>query len=192
MTIYLDECKKRGRQKRGGSTTTPSHTTNTEKVDLDPQHPFAVLRLDSENTLAAEEYFEAAASTTANDRSGLNFVTPAIDPTIQYENEDLFEKFFQYLRTPLVEATQAYAKAVGTRRAAGERRRLDSLTGKFARTTAVLGLMGEGYTQEQIAEQLSISRNQVKYIIELVQEAYARFAADSSRQSSKASHLRAQ
>ncbi|MGO9263996.1 MAG: hypothetical protein ACLQBA_03760 [Candidatus Binataceae bacterium] len=192
MTIYLDECKKRGRQKRGGSATSPSQTTTTESSDLDPQHPFEVLRLDLENTLEADEYFEGADPITANNSSKSNFVTPAIDPTLQYENEELFEKFFEYLRRPVADATQSCANAVGTRRAAEERHKLESLMSKFARTTAVLSLVGEGHTQEQIAAQLGISRNQVKYIIELVQEIYARFAADSLRHSSRAAHSREQ
>ena len=58
---------------------------------------------------------------------------------------------------------------------------MQSLADKFARTMSVLSMMGEGHTQEQTAEQLGLSRNQVKYIIELVQEAFERFSGHSER-----------
>jgi DNA-directed RNA polymerase specialized sigma24 family protein len=191
MTIYLDECKKRGRKKRGGGGSHPSESSATsENVDRDSQHPLEMLTLETEATFDGEEYFEGAASSTARDKSVSAFATPAVDPTPQYENEDLFAKFYEYLRKPIADATQAYENAVGTARAQAERQKLESLTKKFTRTTAVLSLMGEGYTQEQIAEQLALSRNQVKYIVESVQEAYARFAADSVQYSTRASRLR--
>jgi DNA-directed RNA polymerase specialized sigma24 family protein len=192
MTIYLDECKKRGRQKRGGSGTAASSSmevTAASNEASDLQHPVEMLVLNQQ-AMGDDADFEPAASITANTNSAGGFPQPAIDPTIQYENEELFEKFFEYLRKPVADAAQACANAVGTRRASAERYKLESLTSKFARTTAVLGLMGEGHTQDEIAEQLDISRNQVKYVIELVQEAYARFAADSCRNSSRVSHSR--
>lgn len=194
MTIYLDECKRRGRQKRGGSGTAASSSmvaTATSNEASDLQHPIEMLALNQE-AMGDDADFEPAASITANTHPAGGFSQPAVDPTIQYENEELFDKFFEYLRKPVADAVQSCANAQGTRRAAAERYKLESLTSKFARTTSVLGLLGEGHTQDEIAEQLGISRNQVKYVIELVQEAYARFAADSSRQSTRASHLREQ
>ena len=80
------------------------------------------------------------------------------------------------MREPLDRATAQYEAAWSPGRAAAERRKVETLTQKFTRTMAVLSSMGEGYTQEQTAGRLDISRNQVKYIIELVQEAYLRFA----------------
>jgi DNA-directed RNA polymerase specialized sigma24 family protein len=63
---------------------------------------------------------------------------------------------------------------------------------------AVLSALGEGYTQEQTAQRLGISRNQVKYVVELAQEALQRFTAlsthrvDVARQSTPGvpSHVR--
>jgi DNA-directed RNA polymerase specialized sigma24 family protein len=193
MTIYLDECKKRGRQKRGGSGVEPPVSkapTATPTDDLSIPHPIEMMTLESETAYDGADSGDDWISAAANNKPLAGFATPAVDPTLQYENEDLFDKFYEYLRSPVADATQAYADAQGTGRASTARRRLDSLTNKFARTTAVLGLMGEGYTQEQIAQQLTLSRNQVKYIIELVQEAYAKFAADSSRPSARTSHMR--
>ena len=193
MSIFLDECKRRGRQKRGGSGVAPPESTVvSENIDTDSQHPIEILRLESENESDSEDACEVAESTSAYQRSVIPAATPAIDPTLQYEHEDLFEKFYEYLRKPLVDATRAYANAANRGRAHAERRRLDALTSKFARTTAVLTLMGEGCTQDRIAEQLAISRNQVKYIIELVQDAYARFAADSRRHAARPPHSREQ
>jgi DNA-binding NarL/FixJ family response regulator len=105
---------------------------------------------------------------------------PFVDPTAQYENDDLFEKFYAYLRRPVDDAVEVLHNAQRQGSAAAERRKVESLTQKFSRTMSVLSVMGEGYTQEQTAERLSLSRNQVKYIIELVQEAYAQFTAETA------------
>jgi DNA-directed RNA polymerase specialized sigma24 family protein len=180
MTIYLDECKKRSRKKRGGSNLLES-SSSIDRVVGHAQHPLEMLTFETEATLRSAEYFEGAASVSAMDTSVSAFASPAVDPTTQYENEDLFERFYEYLHKPIVEATQAYAIAQDARQARVERKKLDSLTSKFARTMDVLSLMGEGYTQEQIAEQLGLSRNQVKYVIESVQEAYVRFTAEPGR-----------
>jgi DNA-binding NarL/FixJ family response regulator len=45
----------------------------------------------------------------------------------------------------------------------------------------VLSTIGEGYTQEETAQRLGLSRNQVKYVIEILQEAYQRFTAHAAR-----------
>jgi DNA-binding NarL/FixJ family response regulator len=145
------------------------------------------LRLDCAAAHDGEEEIVGAAPAMAHGLRGST--VPAVDPTPQYEAEDLFERFYEYLRRPVEDAARACANAAGTRRAGAERHKLDSLTRKLQRITAVLGLMGEGYTQAQIAAQLAVSRNQVKYIVELVQEAYARFAAPSRGATTRASHL---
>jgi DNA-binding NarL/FixJ family response regulator len=102
------------------------------------------------------------------------------DPTLQYEYEEYFAKFYEFLHKPVSDAARAYESAPDIRRAEVERQRLKSLAAKFARTTTVLSMLGAGNTQEQTAEHLGISRNQVKYIVEVVQEAYERFAAVSA------------
>lgn len=185
LTLYLDECKKRGRRKRGGTGVAPAPkvTSTTANDQGEAIHPLDMVVLESEPGCDDEERFDDSASITAGGQTS-NFVAPGVDPTLQYEHEDLFEKFYEYLRKPLADATEAYELARNNRAARAERQKLDSLTAKFARTTDVLALMGEGYTQERTAERLGISRNQVKYIIELVQEAYTRFAAASTRASS--------
>jgi DNA-binding CsgD family transcriptional regulator len=183
MTIYLDESKKRGRQKRGGTAQVSSSSTPTTSMSVHEStvpHPIEILTLDPGPAYDSAHSNEETGA-TARSQSVTEFSTPAVDPTLQYENEDLFEKFYEYLRKPVSEATIALVNAQSPREVNDARRKLESLTAKFSRTTAVLALMGEGYTQERIAEQLSLSRNQVKYIIELVQEAYARFAGDSTR-----------
>jgi predicted transcriptional regulator len=45
----------------------------------------------------------------------------------------------------------------------------------------VLSMRIEGQSQNDIAELLGISRNQVKYIVEQVQQAYEQFAAACAR-----------
>ena len=102
---------------------------------------------------------------------------PVADPTLNLEHTEFLEKFYGYLRQPVEEAASACLQAQTRGKAAAERARLDSLTQKLDRTLAVLTLMGEGYTQEETAAQLHLTRNQVKYIVEKVQEAYLRFTA---------------
>jgi DNA-directed RNA polymerase specialized sigma24 family protein len=182
MTLYLDECKKRNRRKRGGAGAAARQHAVMADGDH-AQHPLTVMELDSGHEFDSEDRFEDSASIAARDDTPRAFVTAAADPTPQYEQEDLFEKFYEYLRKPVADATQACEVAGNARQVRAERQKLDSLAAKFDRTTSVLALMGEGYTQEATAERLGISRNQVKYIIELVQDAYIRFTAASTRSS---------
>jgi hypothetical protein len=65
--------------------------------------------------------------------------------------------------------------------AKAERKRMDSLGSKLDRVIGVLTMRIEGHTQEDIAQVLDLSRNQVKYIAELVQEAYEQFSAMCTR-----------
>jgi DNA-directed RNA polymerase specialized sigma24 family protein len=180
-TIYLDECKKRGRRKRGGEVATAA----AECTDDASSHPIERL---AEETFAAddgeERFDEANPARTADGITGSN--AASVDPASQIESEDLFEKFYEYLRRPLDDAVEAFHIAQSGGRAAAERRKVDSLTEKFSRTMSVLSVMGEGYTQEQTAERLGLSRNQIKYIIELVQDSYAQFTAQAARHATQA------
>jgi len=80
-------------------------------------------------------------------------------------------------------AEAAYAAARAHGAATAERRKWDSLRQKLSRSVEILAAIGEGYTQEQTAQRLQLTRNQVKYVIETLQDAYARFAAQSGRPS---------
>jgi DNA-directed RNA polymerase specialized sigma24 family protein len=187
MTIYLDECKKRGRKKRGGSGFSRASSPSVDSGE-DSAHPLGQMGAEPFGTLGGEEEFGTDFTVPVNDVPS-SFVGSSIDPTSQYEDKEFLEKFYAYLRRPLDEATEAYEQAQLKGRATAERHKLDSLSNKFARTVSVLTMMGEGFTQEQIAERLSLSRNQVKYIIELVQDAYARFDTASARSSIRAAHV---
>jgi DNA-directed RNA polymerase specialized sigma24 family protein len=174
-TVYLDECKKRGRLKRGGSGDRILDCRMSDgRDDSLPQHPVELATLDSKVAFDGEECFDEAFPTILGDNAA------ASDPTLQYEHEEYFAKFYEYLHKPVSDATRAYENAPDIHRAEIERQRLKSLAAKFARTTTVLSMLGAGNTQEQTAEHLGISRNQVKYIVEVVQEAYERFAAVSA------------
>jgi DNA-directed RNA polymerase specialized sigma24 family protein len=174
-TVYLDECKKRGRLKRGGSGDRRlAYRMPEDDCDSLPQHPVALVTLDLKVAFDVEECFEEAFPAIESDNAATS------DPTLQYEHEEYFAKFYEYLHKPVSNAARAYDNAPDIRRAEIERLKLKSLAAKFARTTTVLSMLGAGNTQEQIAEHLGISRNQVKYIVEVVQEAYERFAAVSA------------
>jgi DNA-directed RNA polymerase specialized sigma24 family protein len=180
MTIYLDECKRRGRRKRGGQGIHEADASEPlGKEELTLPNPVEVFTLDSGPELDAED-FDRSPSLPANGSSPAGFAVRANDPTRQYEDEEFLEKFYEYLQKPVDEAAAAYRKAQLTGSGSAERRRLESLTKKLTRMISVLSMLGEGYTQEGTAERLGLTRNQVKYIIELVQEAYERFATASS------------
>ncbi|MGB6308348.1 MAG: hypothetical protein WBF89_11170 [Steroidobacteraceae bacterium] len=139
MSLYLDDYRRRRRQKRGGEAD---------------EWPSARLRANAE-----------CAST---------------DPIRTLEDEEYFERFYAYLRAPVEAAESAYEAARLRGGGVAERRKWHSLAQKFSRTMAVLTGIGEGYTQEQTAERLQLSRNKVKYVIETLQDAYARFATHSA------------
>jgi DNA-directed RNA polymerase specialized sigma24 family protein len=187
MTLYLDECKKRGRQKRGGTLVLEKTSGSSAEQDSS-QHPVELVTLDSLADGDTEDPIEEARSGRAIHDS-LSEVPAGSDPTEQFEDQEFLERFHQYLRAPVDAAAEAYHKAQAHGRAAAERHKLESVSRKFERTIAVLSSMGEGYTQEQTAERLGLTRNQVKYIIELVQEAYQRFSATSIGSSSPSASL---
>ena len=181
--IYLDECKKRGRQKRGGTANHASEAiAPADQIASAATHPREMLDLNEED----------ASETRANGIPPKSLAEPdsrlpaaSVDPTSQYEDDDLFEKFYRYLRKPLTDSIESFQSAPIGKIADAERKKVETLTAKFDRMTAVLALMGEGYTQEETAEQLELSRNQVKYSIESVQEAYLRFSATSTHVSTR-------
>jgi DNA-directed RNA polymerase specialized sigma24 family protein len=156
-SIFLDECKMRGRQKRGGAVMPPVTPDATEADE------------PGEASLDVASYVPLSASMRE----------PAVDPTREYESEEFFNKFLEHLRGPLDRAVEAWQRESGSAAAAAAKRRLESLTGKYTRTIAVISAVGEGHSQERVAELLNLSRNQVKYIVEQVQEAYAQFAASA-------------
>jgi len=175
LTLYLDQCKSRGRKKRGG-TGAKSSDAGSAQHPLDAQPIEAGIEYGGEYDGAEPESggLTAQASESA--------LAPSVDPTRQLEEAEFLEKFHQYLRRPVDEAMSAYQDAAVRGKATAERRRLESLSEKFARTMSVLTLLGEGHTQENTAERLRLTRNQVKYIVELVQESFERFtAADRAR-----------
>jgi DNA-binding CsgD family transcriptional regulator len=106
----------------------------------------------------------------------------SVDPVLEQIDEDFCEQFYKHLRKPVEEAETAYQEATARGgRGEAERKRLESIAKKNERLMTVLAMRIEGRTQEEIAENLEISRNQVKYIVELVQSAYEQFCATAAR-----------
>ena len=172
QSLYLDECKALGRIKRRGPGLSLAASGAC--------HPLARIDLDDEES--AYEYPDRGASSApmAMVLDG-DIADVAIDLESDLAGEEFCEKFYAYLRRPLELAEDAYRIAAAKGPAKAERKRVDSLSGKLGRVIEILTLRIEGHTQEDIAQALGISRNQVKYIAELVQEAYEQFAAACTR-----------
>jgi DNA-directed RNA polymerase specialized sigma24 family protein len=167
QSLYLDECKARGRKKRGGAGV----STAEEGTGAPPGLSAFVLEDDDPETDHEDR---------GTGRAGVVFgpaEAVAVDPAEDPIDEDFCERFYEYLRKPLTDAEDAYARAAAAGKGTIERKRLDSVSAKHARLMSVLSMRIEGHTQEAIAEALDLSRNQVKYMAEQVQEAYRHFCA---------------
>jgi DNA-directed RNA polymerase specialized sigma24 family protein len=166
-SLYLDECKARGRKKRGGggaSSASPG------------EHAL--------QTLAPFDLEEGSASFEEDGQAPVFLIDAqelASDPTAEVIDEDFCEQFYRYLSKPVDDAQEAYRRAALTGKAEAERKRLASLSEKHARFMTVLSMRIEGQTQEAIAEVLGLSRNQVKYMTEQAQAAYEQFCAAAER-----------
>jgi DNA-directed RNA polymerase specialized sigma24 family protein len=178
QNLYLDECKARNRQKRGGAGCSIAEPADTAADAADATaHPLARISLDEENSPR-----EPTDAGECGGPAAISFgCAAAADPESDRIGEEFCQKFYAYLRRPLDAAEEAYRLASVNGAAKAERKRLDSLSRKIERVIAVLSMRIEGQTQEAIAEALGISRNQVKYIVEQVQEAYEQFAAAGAR-----------
>ena len=175
QSLYLDECKSRGRKKRGGTGVVPMADSAAEDPD-DPTHPLTRISLEENGAPEdALESDEASGLTAAG--FGAAAADPAFDPATDQISEEFCQRFFAYLRKPLADAEEAYQQASARGAAKAELKRLESISEKNERMISVLTLRIEGETQEAIAERLGISRNQVKYIVELMQSAYEQFSA---------------
>lgn len=182
-TTFLDEIKRQRRRKRGGTDGSDSDCGAGADDPQAPEglaHPLDAVPDDAQARCEADEWlFEEQVS---GRRSG--FVTHAlpltVDPVNGYESAELLERFYEYLRGPVARAARALEEARVRGRALAQQRRFECVSRKFSRTMAVLSMMGEGYTQEEAARQVGLSRNQVKYVIENVKAAYERFAAGDS------------
>ena len=163
QSLYLDECKFRGRLKRCGPDT---------------WHP--LIRINLEDEESSDEY-SAQIAAPRQMVFASDLADAPVDPESDLAGEDFCEKFYAYLRRPLDLAEEAYRIAAANGPAKAERKRMESLGSKWDRVIGVLTMRIEGHTQEDIAQVLDLSRNQVKYIGELVQEAYEQFSALCTR-----------
>ncbi len=179
-SLYLDECKRRARRKRGGvgiQAVSSHNGSSWPMVHADDSGRFLFDNPDTDLDSDSDSRFDDVSDLSFAAAVPPRRVAAAIDPTPQYEHEQLFEKFYEHLRRPVDEAVEAFTNADAESDARAARRTLESVTRKFSRTVSVLAMMGEGHTQEQTAQRLGLSRNQVKYILELVKKAYTHFVA---------------
>jgi DNA-directed RNA polymerase specialized sigma24 family protein len=177
QNLYLDECKARNRQKRGGAGCSIAEPAGAAADPGDATaHPLARISLDEESS--QQEPTDAG---ECGGPAAIAFSCAVADPESDRIGEEFCQKFYAYLHRPVDAAEEAYRLASLSGPAKAERKRLDSLSRKVERVIAVLSMRIEGQTQEAIAEALGVSRNQVKYIVEQVQEAYEQFAAAGLR-----------
>lgn len=175
-STFLDELKRRRRKKRGGSAARniESDYGMYDTAEL-RGHPLESIP-DELDATCDQEFWRATHSTVeGHSRTPATTLQIPTDPASCYEGEEFLQQFYEYLRAPVARAARALGEAQETGRASPEKCRLDRMSRKFSRTMAVLSMMGEGYTQEETARGTGLSRNQVKYTIETVKQAYARF-----------------
>jgi DNA-directed RNA polymerase specialized sigma24 family protein len=178
-TLFLDEIKRRRRRKRGGvQVRAPAHELAACVMGDAADHPVELVPDEPQGDSGDWSWLDQHPTPEAESLAAASMPSRDLDPVVRYESEEFLHRFYEYLRAPLARATRALEEARGTGLELSERSRLESVSRKFSRMMAVLSLMGEGYTQEEAARRVRLSRNQVKYIVESVKEAYARFAAD--------------
>jgi DNA-directed RNA polymerase specialized sigma24 family protein len=166
LTLYVDECRRRGRLKRGGSmSATPSTHTPSGDACIGALYETEALNSEGESACGNEP---VGYSPSIPDRHE----TIEIDVATRIEQHDVLEKFYAYLREPLDRALERCAREPASRAA---EQRAAKLTRKFDLMMEILGRIGEGHSQVQIAQLLGLSRNQVKYVVESVQQAYEGF-----------------
>jgi DNA-directed RNA polymerase specialized sigma24 family protein len=180
QSLYLDECKARGRKKRGGATT-PLAEGDHLNGSNGALHPLTQIDFDEAGSHEEDSDANQASGPTALGFDGGSAADFAFDPAADQMGEDFCRQFNAYLRKPLADAEEAYRQAAATGAAGVERKRLESISAKNERMLTILSMRIEGQTQEEIAEALGISRNQVKYVVELVQAAYEQFCASAAR-----------
>jgi hypothetical protein len=182
-TIYLDNYRRQRRQKRGGT----GPRSGDDVVCWDSDGARTLHPLEDQRIEGSMDEAETADVVTLSESSGVRFMpggdSTASDPIRHLEDQQYFERFYTYLRAPVDAAEAAYDAARAHGAATVERRKWDSLRQKLSRSVAILAAIGEGYTQEQTAQRLRLTRNQVKYVVEILQDAYTRFAAQSGRSS---------
>jgi DNA-directed RNA polymerase specialized sigma24 family protein len=164
LSIYLDECRRRGRLKRGGSMSSAS----AGEGPLDALYDAPGLEPEVEGV------FEGTpVRGTADAWVGASEAVE-LDEETRLEQHDVLAKFYEYLRAPLDRALERCAREHAS---AAAERRVAKMTRKFDLMMEVLTLIGEGYTQVEAAELLGLSRSQVKYVVESVQQAYEQFVS---------------
>jgi DNA-directed RNA polymerase specialized sigma24 family protein len=181
QNLYLDQCKARARKKRGGNSDSLNGGNGLDAAN-GAVHPLTQIDLDEDVSHEEETDLSSGQGPTA---TGVEWIAAdfAYDPAADQIGEEFCRQFNEYLRKPLEDAEEAYRQAAATGPAIAERKRLESISQKNERVITVLSMRIEGQTQEEIAETLGISRNQVKYVVELVQAAYEQFCAAAGRKS---------
>lgn len=180
-STFLDEIKRRNRRKRGGMATEPVCAADDDAHGEHGScgHPLEAMPKDPQTESDGDSWCAQHCPSECRDhpRTATVMLAPSVDPFMRYESEEFLGRFYEYLRAPVARAVRALETARTKGLAIPERRRLESVSGKFSRMVTVLSLLGEGYTQEEAAQLTGLSRNQVKYIVQIVKEAYERFAA---------------
>jgi DNA-directed RNA polymerase specialized sigma24 family protein len=171
LTLYVDECRRRGRLKRGGSMgADPASGTPSGDACI-----AALYENEAINSEVEPSYGEEPAGYSADVSDWHEAV--ACDEAVRLEQRDVLEKFYKYLREPLDRALARCIREPASR-AAGQR--AAKLARKFDLVMDILARIGEGHSQADIAQLLGISRNQVKYVVESVQQAYASFVSGAA------------
>jgi hypothetical protein len=182
-----DRYKYIGAAKRGGPGRHPVGLRAPETASTgNCPHPLLDPILDADSSFDDRESVRVYATTLSLDNANETVLDDSVvDPALEYERHDLYAKFIQYLREPLDEAERAVVGAPTNGSAKRAHLKVAAETNKFQFVMRVLEMLGEGCTQQAIAEELDVTRNQVKYVAEKLEPAYERFASEFTRWSNE-------
>jgi len=102
-------------------------------------------------------------------------------PEDAYATHEIFEKFLFVLGAPVRRASEEMEHALTQRARNDASKRLDKERLKYRQLEAILIGIAEGASQEEMAERLGLTRNQIKYAVEQAREELAKLlSADTS------------
>ena len=193
---YIDEQRKQRTRSHGDSSRpatsgSDGQLADLNKLDVNEESPMAPTEenplagdVDERGVMMVSEHPLQTAPVDLDDETDATR-GPRAQGVNEHSAEDvfaarqIFEKFFEYLNAPVARASMMLKNARTSSEHELARRRLEREQIKYQQREAILLAVGEGDSQETIAKNLGLTRNQVKYAIEAAREELTRFLSGS-------------